>query len=151
MSHALPPPVRLARLDDTPELVELCRQLGYPQQEGVLRDRIDLLLGRPLLHRLVVAPAVEDDRKLVGAIHAALREVLESDNFVEISALVVDERARGTGVGKEMMRAVERWARDLGVRTVRVRTNVVRVESHAFYRHLGYRELKQQIAFIKDV
>jgi GNAT superfamily N-acetyltransferase len=103
------------------------------------------------VHRVVVAPAPEGNGALLGAVHATRRETIESDDHVEITGLIVHERARGTGVGTLLVAAAERWARDLGLRAVRLRSNVVREEAHAFYRHLGYRVLKQQVAFVKEL
>ena len=144
--------IRLCRMDDVTPLAALLRQLGYPVEEGSLHERVDRLLARPLVHRVLVVDAPPGDgRGLLGAIHAARREVLESDDHVEISGLIVDERARGTGIGKALVAGAERWARDIGVRAVRVRSNVVRVQAHAFYERLGYHVLKQQVAFSKEL
>jgi len=151
MTGALPLTTRQARLSDAATLAELCTQLGYPTDHKVMAERIDRLLSRPLVHRVVVVPAPEDDRALLGAVHATRRETIESEDHVEITGLIVDERARGTGVGKVLMAAAERWARDLGVKAVRLRSNVVRLEAHAFFERLGYRVLKQQVAFLKEL
>jgi len=142
---------RLARLGDVPTLVDLLKQLGYPVDAPTLSDRLDRLLGRPLVHRVLVAPAAQDEAKLLGALHASRRETIESEDYAEIAALVVDESARKTGVGKALVAAAERWARDLGMNAVRVRSNVVRSGAHAFYERLGYRVLKQQMAFLKEL
>jgi GNAT superfamily N-acetyltransferase len=115
-----------------------------------MEERMDRLLARPLVHQVVVAPGPTGG-KLLGAIHATRRETLESGDHVEITGLIVDAQARGTGVGKLLVAAAERWARDLGLRVIRVRSNVVRTGAHAFYERLGFRVLKQQVAFIKEL
>lgn len=141
---------RPARMEDVPGLAELVTQLGYPTEPRVMEERMDRLLARPLVHRVVVAPGPTGG-KLLGAIHATRRETIESDDLVEISGLIVDQQARGTGVGKLLVAAAERWARDLGLRVVRVRSNVTRTGAHRFYERLGFRVLKQQLAFIKEL
>lgn len=151
MSAPLPTLVRGVRLDDVPDLVTLCRQLGYPAEERAMHDRVDRLMSRPQVHRVVVVPSPGDDRHLLGVMHATRREVLESDDFVEISGLVVDERERRAGVGRALVQAAERWARDLGVGAVRLRSNAVREDAHVFYERLGFRVLKQQVAFVKEL
>ncbi|HYV43770.1 MAG TPA: GNAT family N-acetyltransferase [Myxococcaceae bacterium] len=150
MTQPFTPHARPARMDDLPGLVDLVGQLGYPTEARAMEGRLDRLLARPLVHRVVVAPGPTGG-KLLGAVHATRRETIESDDHVEISGLIVDAEARGTGVGKLLVAAAERWARDLGLPTVRVRSNVVRTGAHDFYRRLGFRELKQQIAFIKEL
>ena len=151
MSALLPSLVRGVRLDDVPELVALCRQLGYRAEERAMHDRVDRLMSRPLVHRVVVVPSPGNDRRLQGALHATRREVLESDDFVEISGLIVDERERRAGVGRALVQAAERWARDLGVGAVRLRSNAIREEAHVFYQRLGFRVLKEQVAFVKEL
>lgn len=151
MTH---PPFQLhtrpARMEDVPGLADLVTQLGYPTEVRIMEERMDRLLARPLVHRVVVAPGPTGG-KLLGAIHATRRETIESDDLVEISGLIVDEQARGSGVGKLLVAAAERWARDLGLRVVRVRSNVVRTGAHRFYERLGFRVLKQQLAFVKEL
>jgi len=141
---------RPARLEDVPGLADLVTQLGYPTEPRAMEERVDRLLARPLVHRVVVAPGPMGG-KLLGAVHATRRETIESDDHVEISGLVVDAQARGTGVGKLLVASAERWARDLGLRVIRVRSNVARAGAHQFYQRLGFRVLKQQLAFIKEL
>jgi GNAT superfamily N-acetyltransferase len=138
-------------MDDVPALVDLCRQLGYPTDLRSMTERVDRLVARPLVHRVLVAPTPMDDGRLLGAVHATRRETIESEDYVEIAALIVDEQARCTGVGKVLVTAVERWTRNLGLGAVRLRSNVVRTGAHEFYQHLGYRVLKQQVSFLKDL
>ena len=73
------PHTRPARLDDVPALLELCRQLGYPTNARAMTDRVDRLLSRPLVHRVLVAPTPQDDGRLLGAIHGTRRETIESE------------------------------------------------------------------------
>jgi GNAT superfamily N-acetyltransferase len=147
-----PPPItRPARRTDAPALVELVGQLGYPSTLLDVEDRLERLLARPLVHRLVVATRPEDGDRLLGVVHASRRELIESEDHVEISGLIVAEGARGSGVGKVLVSAAERWARDMGLRIMRVRSNVLRTEAHAFYQRMGFRVLKQQVAFIKEL
>src|SRR5262245_38393930 len=151
MPPRLPQSVRAASPEDVPALSGLCRQLGYPVQEPVFSERVGRLIAHPVDHLLVVAPALEDDRRLLGALHAVRRTVLELEDSVEITALIVDEQVRGTGIGRVLVGAAERWTRDQGFHLLRLRANTVRVQAHAFYEHLGFRVLKQQLAFIKEL
>ena len=45
---------------------------------------------------------------------------------------------------RRLMEEAEQWARDKGCRSVRLRSNVVRAEAHAFYERLGYSVFKTQ-------
>ena len=49
--------------------------------------------------------------------------------------------ARGLGVARRMLRALEAAAREAGVKTLRLDTNRALTEAHALYRSEGYREI----------
>jgi GNAT superfamily N-acetyltransferase len=75
--------------------------------------------------------------------------LLIAEPFVELAALVVDERARGSGAGAMLLAAVEARAREQGFTSVRVRSNVLRERAHRFYVREGYIEKKRQAVFLK--
>ncbi|HEY3676065.1 MAG TPA: GNAT family N-acetyltransferase, partial [Candidatus Tumulicola sp.] len=66
-----------------------------------------------------------------------------------IAALVVDESERGNGTGAALLQAAEAWARERGVRCIRVRSNVIRADAHRFYEREKYAPLKDQRVFEK--
>jgi hypothetical protein len=49
------------------------------------------------------------------------------------------------------MELAERSASDQGVSAVRARSGIHRLEAHDFYRALGYREIKQQRVFTREL
>jgi GNAT superfamily N-acetyltransferase len=139
--------IRSARSDDAAELARLSSQLGYPSTSADLSARLELLSTRKD-HEVFVA---EGKTELVGWLHVLCDIHLESGDFVEIAGLVVDERHRGEGVGKTLLAAAERWARERGFTSIRVRTNVVRTRTHAFYAGAGYVLAKEQKVFVKSL
>jgi GNAT superfamily N-acetyltransferase len=141
--------IRPATLEDAEEIARLVGQLGYPAEANEIRSRLDLLLGRPT-HFIAVA-AQETDRHLLGWIAAEERDLLIAASQVEITGLVVDEAARGEGVGRLLVSAVERWAATRGLGQVGVRSNTMRAESHPFYESLGYARKKSQHVYQKAV
>jgi GNAT superfamily N-acetyltransferase len=90
-------------------------------------------------------------RGVVGWIHGAEQELLDSGPRCEITGLVVDPEARGSGVGRTLVAALERWALARGLRLIAVRSNVVRAESHPFYERLGFVRAKTQHAYRKQL
>jgi GNAT superfamily N-acetyltransferase len=70
---------------------------------------------------------------------------------VELRGLVVDEKHRGTGLGRALLRQAEQWAIDRKTPVVRLRCNVIRTGAHAFYRRLGYSLVKTQHAFRRQL
>lgn len=81
------------------------------------------------------------DHEAMGLITAHLRyTVNHAAPIVQITLLVVDERARRHGVGRALVAAAEQWARDHGCRRIVVTTALHRAEAHAFYESVGYRQ-----------
>jgi GNAT superfamily N-acetyltransferase len=140
------PSTRSPQLSDVPRLSELSGQLGYPVSQVELGRRLTYLLTRPD-HHLVLAETGRD--QVVGWIHAVEQWVLESEPACEILGLVVDQNYRCQGVGRTLVAAVEAWAGTRGVTTIKVRSNVVRAESHPFYERLGYARVKSQHVYRK--
>ena len=59
----------------------------------------------------------------------------------EIKRVWTAPSARGMGVARRMLRALEAAAREAGVKTLRLDTNRALIEAHALYRSEGYREI----------
>jgi DNA-binding MarR family transcriptional regulator/GNAT superfamily N-acetyltransferase len=59
----------------------------------------------------------------------------------EIKRVWTAPSARGLGVARRMLRALEAAAREAGVKTLRLDTNRALTEAHALYRSEGYREI----------
>ncbi|MEP7011829.1 MAG: GNAT family N-acetyltransferase [Acidobacteriota bacterium] len=139
------PTIRPATLDDTEEIASLSDQLGYPTPPERMRERLALLLPRKDQQLF----AAEHDGRLVGWLHVAKIEMVESDSFAEIYGLVVRDTERGQGVGPLLIRAAEDWAASHGLPKVRVRCNVVRERTHRFYEREGFVVSKTQKIFDK--
>ena len=139
--------VRRATAADGPRLAELSEILGYPVASSTLAPRLERLLARAEDAVLVA----EAESGVVGWVHGAEQELLESGRRCEILGLVVDPAYRSQGVGRRLVRAVEQWAANRGLDQMTVRSNVVRAESHLFYQRLGYIRTKTQHAYWKDL
>ncbi len=138
--------LRPARTGDAGDLARLASQLGYPASPDDVLERLQLI-GTRSGHEVIVAA---DRDVVVGWIHLLCDIHLESGEFVEIVGLVVDEARRGKGVGGALLAAAEEWARLRGFASIRLRTNVVRNEAHAFYERAGYTVRKEQKVFMKS-
>jgi GNAT superfamily N-acetyltransferase len=87
--------------------------------------------------------------ELAGWIHGFLSQLLESDYRVEIGGLLVDERWRRNGIGRQLVRAVDDWAAERGAVELLVRCREDRAESHKFYESLLFQHTKTQRVFRK--
>lgn len=126
-------------------MANLTSQLGYELLASDAADRIRRILSRTD-HRLLIA---EIDEMVVGWVHAAIFEFLESEAFVLIGGLVVDAKHRRRGIARLLMGHVEGWGKTQGCFIIRLSSSVTRAGAHRFYGRLGYKNIKTQYAFIK--
>jgi GNAT superfamily N-acetyltransferase len=139
--------VAAAEPADAGELARLSTQLGYPMTEAEALERLGMLRGHPD-HLLLVA---RRDGRAAGWLQVSRTRIFETPDSAEIAGLVVDEAERGRGIGPMLLRAAEEWARRSGCAALRVRSNVVRERAHGFYRREGYRDVKKQCVFEKEL
>ncbi|HPF38426.1 MAG TPA: GNAT family N-acetyltransferase [Phycisphaerae bacterium] len=138
--------LRKCRAADLPAVLRLSAQLGYPSSADSLTARFSEIEASGADAVFVRENATGD---VVGWIHISRRTLLESGPFAEIVGLVVDESARGQGVGAALVRQAEDWAAENGLTDIRLRSNVVRASAHRFYERLGYVPIKRQAVFQK--
>jgi GNAT superfamily N-acetyltransferase len=143
--------IRPARISDAAVIADLATQLGYPtrpeEAETRLRDLVDRTDGAVLVAEEEVA---EKGGAVVGWGHVVGAQRIELGAFAELVALVVDESRRGLGTGAALVDAALDWAAKQGFDTLRVRSNVVRERTHAFYERLGFERTKSQVMFVRS-
>lgn len=145
------------RRDDLPTVARLTAELGYPSPEADVCRRYELITDRPDARLLVAClergpeASLEQRQDIAGWIHVQALYSLESEPRAEIWGLVVAESSRGTGAGRLLVEAAEQWAVKRGFTLMGLRSNVARVEARGFYEHLGYRVVKTQNAFRKNL
>jgi GNAT superfamily N-acetyltransferase len=124
----------------------LAGQLGYPSTAAQILERLEWI-QRDEGHAVFVAEPAAG--LAVGWVHVFVCHLVESDTSAEIGGLVVDQRHRDAGFGRLLLEQAEAWARTHGCGSIRLRSNVIRKEAHAFYLKRGYTLLKTQHAFVK--
>jgi len=65
--------------------------------------------------------------------------------------LVTAKLMRRRGIGRLLVECAESWAVRVGAQAIVVRSNVKRLESHAFYVALGYENTKTQSVYRKRI
>jgi ribosomal protein S18 acetylase RimI-like enzyme len=140
-------PIRTMTRADVEPVALLAGELGYPSSTRQMLRRIEALEGREGEHAIVA----ELDGAVVGWTHVRIIRCLESEPYAEIWGLVVSERARSRGIGSALVAECERWAQDRGLATIRLRSNVLRTRAHGLYERSGYRVVKQQKVFEKQL
>ena len=140
--------IRAARTCDASAIAALGVQLGYEAGRQQIATRLAGIESEPSSHVLV---ADDGEGRVVGWLHVAARTQLTEDLCAEILGLVVDEHARGAGVGALLLAAAEAWARSEGCTRIRVRSRDTRVRAHAFYEREGYERNKVQTVLHKGL
>jgi len=127
--------VRAATAGDAATIAALLGELGYPADAAAVAPRIARLLARTD-QKILIA---EDARGVLGLLALAAVPMLEYEQDVAlITALVITERARGTGIGRELVARAESLAAAAGATRFMVTTHVRRAGAHAFYERLGF-------------
>lgn len=140
--------IRPATIEDAPQITVLLHQLGYRHTQEAVKRRLEVL-GRQA--DTIVLVAENDQRQVTGCIHVIIANRLAEGQYGEITSLVIAEKDRGNGVGRQLVASAADWLRGQGLSRMRVRCNTVRKEAHHFYAHLGFREAKSQKLFDCDL
>jgi GNAT superfamily N-acetyltransferase len=112
----------------------LLSQLGYPTTSTEVPGRLERLVT---IDR-ATAFVAEVGGRVVGLATVHILSVLNRPRDVAwLTSLVVDESARGSGVGRGLVAAVEDFARASGCERLSVTTQEHRADAHAFYERLG--------------
>jgi predicted N-acetyltransferase YhbS len=139
--------IRPIEAHDAKVAAELCTQLGYPVDEAAVLARMRKIAGDA--HRAVLVACLDD--VVVGWIDLSVEYHLQSEPAALIGGLVVAESSRGRGIGQQLCKAAEDWARAHGVRRLRVRSNAIRERAHGFYLRDGYARVKTSAVFEKTL
>ena len=81
---------------------------------------------------------ITDDEKYVGFISFQKTFNLYLGEFYLVDDLIVDEKYRGKGIGKELMNAVEMACRNENISSIKLDSGLQRENTHKFYKSLGY-------------
>lgn len=138
--------IREVNILDAPQIKELSEQLGYRVSEAGVRSRLEYLI-KDNYHVIYVA---EVDNKVVGWIHVIIYKSLVSEEKATVLGLVVDRTFLRQGIGRELMRWGERWAKNCGCNGIMLKSNSIREDAHSFYRGIGYENVKSQYVFTKQ-
>ena len=132
---------------DSESINGLSKHMGYASvANDVAREWLQEILDRKN-EKILVS---ESNGEINGWIHAFKTNRVASPPFIEIAGLVVAPDNRRNGVGTELVQNIEHWAKNLNLK-VRVRSNLIREETHKFYEALGFVNSKTQHIFEKSV
>ena len=139
--------IREATFQDAFVLTSLTAQLGYPCTKEEILERLIPYQNR--FHGVVFVAVL--DGTVVGWISVNIVRYFYVQPFTQVSGFVVEEKERNKGIGKRLLEAAEGWVKEEEYRLIRIRTNVIRAEAHRFYENNGYKKVKEQKVYMKEI
>ena len=120
--------------------------LGYNCELDKLNNRIDEMLKRGNYQIFVAC----DGDKVVGYIGCVSYLAFELDNEdMKIIALAVSKEYRRKGIGTELLKTAEQWAKENNIEVILLNSGLPREDAHRFYESQGY--FKKSYGFIKRI
>ena len=127
--------IRAPLPSDATAMAHLFTQLGYAAEADELLPR---LLGLDVATRVLLAEQAE---RVVGVlVWHWLQPLHVAPAWGLISALVVDDGARGGGIGAALLCEAECQAREAGCSQLELSSSIKREDAHRFYLAQAYQE-----------
>jgi len=139
--------IREAQYKDFEDIAYLCDQLGYQTESEDIPLRLKQISN--LSHHAVFV--AEFDHLVIGWIHVYLCPLLVSPLQAQLGGLVVSSNQRGKGVGTRLMQQAEVWSRSNACQYLTIFTKITRTDTHKFYDHLGYQNIKTEHVLRKEI
>ena len=130
-------------------MLTLIRCTGADPNFVSLTQALDRELGERYGEQMDFYGAFNHSSDVEHALYAALDGVPVgcgcfkpfSEGTVEMKRVFVQSDQRGKGVARELMRALEAWARELGYRTAVLETGVLQPDAIRLYEAAGYERI----------
>ncbi|MBQ7120863.1 MAG: GNAT family N-acetyltransferase [Clostridia bacterium] len=120
--------------------------LGYNCELDKLNSRINEMMKRGN-YQIFVA---YDGEKVVGFIGCVNYLAFELENEgMKIIALAVSKEYRRKGIGTQLLKTTEQWAKENNIEVILLNSGLPREDAHAFYESQDY--FKKSYGFIKKI
>jgi aminoglycoside 6'-N-acetyltransferase I len=145
---------RLVTSDDRAEWMRMLAGLYPASTAADHAASVDAYLTRRHIGELVPSAVFVVERAdggLGGFLELSVRNYAEgcTGDAPYIESWFVDEDLRGSGAGRSLMAAAERWAADHGYNELASDALLDNVNSHAAHRALGFEEVERAVHFRK--
>lgn len=129
--------IRNAEIKDAPEIDELMVQLGYRVDRSLIEQKLYQFSGSTV-DKVYVAVL---ERQVVGCISCHITTLFHQEGGSgRITSLVIDEKVRGAGIGKLLVKEAEQFFQDMGCIKSEVTSSNRRLDAHKFYEACGFQE-----------
>ncbi len=132
--------IRRCMVSDAKHIFELCRiSLGYDFTEQQVEANVRKLMGSA---ENLLMVAVDEDDECVGFIHASNHNPVYAPPMKDIMALAIYDEYRHMGIGRQLVAAVEDWAKQTGAHGLRVNSGIEQKSAVIFYKSVGFDYIK---------
>lgn len=140
--------IREFKIGDSEAIYQLNKsemKYDYPLEETVENLK---KINKSKSDKIFVA---EIDGNVIGYVYASNYQCIYSKPMKNILGIAVSKKYQKIGIGRDLMEAVEKWARDEKVSYIRLASGEEREDAHKFYRKCGYKKIKKQENFRKEL
>jgi len=139
--------VRQATLDDVPALVALFQELDRMQSDWRVftprpgfYDEVGAKYREAMNTENAVVLVAEDDGEVVGMAYGEIRvpSRFSDERAMELSGVVVRAGYRGRGVGQALVKEAARFANEIGVEWIELKTFAPNQGAMAFWEGMGF-------------
>jgi ribosomal protein S18 acetylase RimI-like enzyme len=133
--------IRESISDDIPSLLELLYELGRPkpQKDNDLEDFTQLLKNYIDDNNKKILVAKIDDSKIVGLISLVFLPRLNQKTLeLYVPELIVSQNYQSQGIGTKLINFSIELGKEKKCHRIRLESGNQRIESHKFYKHLGF-------------
>ena len=144
--------IRESTYDDIPSLLELLYELGRPKpQKDNELEKFTALLKNYMQEddkKILVAQIVNS--KIIGMISIVfLSRLNQNTSEMYVPELIVSQNYHSKGIGKKLLNFSIKLGKEKKCHRIRLESGNQRLESHKFYKHLGFED--SSIFFTKNL
>lgn len=137
--------IKLLSIDQIDEIVTLTQQLNSDKDVDLIKKR--QLEMFTFDNHTCFGCYLNDE--LVGVLSGWITVRLYSGKQLEIDNVIIDQTKQSMGIGKEVLKWIEQWAKKNNCLSVELNTYVHNSRSHKFYFNQGYEILGYH--FVKKI
>ena len=144
--------IRESTYDDIPSLLELLDELGRPkpQTDNELEKFTKLLKTYMQEDDKKILVAQIDNSKIIGMISMVfLSRLNQNTSEMYVPELIVSQNYHSQGIGKKLHNFSIKLGKEKKCHRIRLESGNQRIESHKFYKHLGFED--SSIFFTKNL
>ena len=144
--------IRESTYDDIPSLLELLYELGRPKpQKDNELEKFTALLKNYMQEddkKILIAQIVNS--KIIGMISIVfLSRLNQNTSEMYVPELIVSQNYHSKGIGKKLLNFSIKLGKEKKCHRIRLESGNQRIESHKFYKHLGFED--SSIFFTKNL